>query len=453
MKRYPGAPRVSPCPLLNGVVILFLGAMTLSRSARGATGDWASGIRSEAAAGLAPRSYGAEQTSLPTATLELLSAAGFRLSGQNYTLLTRFQQRLFERQPNMLHYSRPILFNRLLIDYRQTVTHRLSLSLSGAAGVGSMDFMAASSVLASSTATTTPSTATPSSTASTSRPYSPSSSAQPSVLQLLTMNAAGRLDYQLSQREALDASVSSAKQQPLLADTSGLQSTHQYATSLGYSRQLSLRTGWRVMVTAAEIYGSATNYESASLQSTVSHGWSSRTASTGTAGFSVFRSGAGVLSWFPMAAATMGHSSGSESRRLTLMASTNLVGYYDPMLGRLRSTIGLGCGAIRQLGHRWAVNARVDISIPATARPIQANGSAASTAVSTSQLLPETFGAASVALSKLIGTQARLDTGVRATWLATHPSDFHLTGYQTWLFVAIALWHGTDQPTHGAWVL
>ncbi len=424
----------SCCPLLCGLLF--------TSTAQGATvADLGSGLRTEAAAGLAPRSYGVNLPSEPALSLTLLPTTGLRVRGPSSTLTVIYQQRWYMRQPNTLNYERPLLFNRLTLDYLRVLTERLTLRLNASGGGGAMDFMATPTMLQQPSITPTAA-----STGTAARPFAPSAS-RSTVLQLVTFNAGAQLGYQLTQRNSFSFAVSATRASPLHSDSSGLRRSQQLSTALGHGYRLSERTQLQSEITASDIRGSmGARYESLTLQSSIAHQWTRRTTVGTSAGASAFFPQSGApAQWFPSVGANATHTSGRQGRRLTLTATASYGAYFDPLVGALRSTVVLGMGAARVLGRHWSLLTQVSATLPATSepRPVQAGA------------LPwsETFAMATASLARGLGTQARFETGMRYMLNASHPSNFQVLSRQAWLFVAISLWEGTAQGGRGAWVL
>lgn len=428
--------------LVRGLCCLLLVSTVQLQDAAGAvTTDWGSGIRSELAVGYAPRGYGVNVRSEPIVALELLPAAGSRLSTPSSSLTTRFEQRLYLRQPNMLNYDRPLVFNRIMMAYQRTLTSRLTVNASGTAAGGAMDFMAAPTLLRQPSIR--------SDAASSGNPASPS---QPStvprapILQLVTLNAGLGTAYQLTPRQNLGLSLTAAKSSPLASDTSGLRRTQQLSASLAHEYAWSSRTDIQSTVTASDILGGfGTRYRTGSVNLGITHDWSPLSTFGVSAGVSAFSPNNGSIRWFPAMAANTTHTRGAEGRRLVLSGSLNLIGFFDPILGVIRSSVGIGAGATQDLGRRWTFLARTDLIGPASTQPLSLRTRSQYRAV-------ETIANATVGLSHPIGNQAQFDTGMRFTLMATHPRDFQVISRQAWLYAAVSIWNGTDRQARGAWV-
>lgn len=383
--------------------------------------DYGTASRTEGSAGLAPPSFGAE--AVPTVAAEQQPSVAVRVSTPSTTLLLRYQQRWYWREPNLSGRSIPLLYHLVLGTYTTALTQRLTLNCGLTGGYGTLDYLSFVTYTLPSTSTSVPIAG---------------------FMKSATATGEVGLSYQASQRLTLGVGASGNRREIL----------NQHVAMAGWGKAQSSSVSGRLTYTLSErtaalasLTGSLaeiTPYppvRSATALVGVNHQFAPTSRGTLSTGGAVFIPEDQQPSWFPFVNGSFTKVTGTEHRQTTWTVSSGYSAYVDTILGRVRANATLTADALIQLGTRWTAQAMVGGAIPTTSQPIGGR-------------IPESFLNASLTFTRQLGTSAEFFFGTRHTLRMTHPnaSPFEVIDRQSWAFVGLAVWFATADGTDGRWV-
>ena len=399
--------------------------LAVSSFAQGATTlDYGSANRTELSAGIAPRRLGEEP--VPSVAMEDLPTVAVKLTAPTAVLTFRYQQRWYLRDPNLYGLTTPILLHRLFGTYSKALTLRLALNADVALTYGVLDYTSFATYALSSPTTTT------------TVPIS-------GFIRTATEAAGLGFNYQATNRTTLGLRASGNRRQvfnqQITTFTLGNSQAFALTASLGYILSEKTTTNASLTISDSEV-DPHPPIRNMGLLFGVTHRFSRTETGTLGGGVTAFAPRGQDASWAPVASASFNKLTGRDGRRVIWTASSGYTTLVDTISGRLLTVATTTGNVTAELGNRWTATATLYGSVPTTSKPI-ANGMAESAAQ------------ASLTFTRAIGNHAEFFTGIRQSWLMTHPkaTPFEVLDRQTWVFSGFALWLATPDGTNGRWVL